>query len=160
MKDGVIVIAAPHDPQFHTLCRLVGMPELIADPRFANEAPAGNTHGADALIETFTTKHTKLELRALFGGKVPFSPIYNAQEIFEDPHFATRQMLPEVEQPGSQRPVAVPGVPVKLSQTPARAPPRADDRRAHTRRPGRLRIAGRRGRAPDGSVRFQRNRLA
>jgi len=134
VKDGVIVIAAPHDPQFHTLCRLVGMPELIADPRFANEASRWEHTGAlTLLIETFTTKHTKLELRALFGGKVPFSPIYNAQEIFEDPHFATRQMLPEVEQPGSQRPVAVPGVPVKLSQTPGAVRHRAPMIGEHTR---------------------------
>ena len=79
VKDGVIVIAAPHDPQFHALCRLIGMPELIDDPRFANEALRWETHAAlDAAIETFTTTRTKLELRALFGGKVPFSPIYNA----------------------------------------------------------------------------------
>ena len=134
VKDGVIVIAAPHDPQFHTLCRLIGMPELIDDPRFANEASRWEHTGAlTLLIETFTTKRTKLELRALFGGKVPFSPIYNAQEIFEDPHFAARQMLPEVEQPGSQRPVAVPGVPVKLSQTPGAVRHRAPMIGEHTR---------------------------
>jgi len=64
---------------------------------------------------------------------VPFSPIYNAQEIFEDPHFAARQMLPEVEQPGSRRPVAVPGVPVKLSQTPGAVRHRAPLVGEHTR---------------------------
>ena len=134
VKDGVIVIAAPHDPQFHTLCRLIGMPELINDPRFANEASRwDHTAELTELIETFTTKRTKLELRALFGGKVPFSPIYDAREIFEDPHFAARQMLPEVEQPGSQRPVAVPGVPVKLSQTPGAVRHRAPMIGEHTR---------------------------
>jgi crotonobetainyl-CoA:carnitine CoA-transferase CaiB-like acyl-CoA transferase len=134
VKDGVIVIAAPHDPQFETLCRLIGMPELIDDPRFANEASRWDHNAAlIALLESFTTTRTKLELRALFGGKVPFSPIYNAQEIFEDPHFAARQMLPEVEQPGSRRPVAVPGVPVKLSQTPGAVRHRAPLVGEHTR---------------------------
>ena len=89
------------------LCRLIGMPELIDDPRFANEASrCDHTAELTEPIETFTTKRTKQELRALFGGKVPFSPIYNVQDIFEDPHFEARQMLPEVEHPGSQRPVA------------------------------------------------------
>src|SRR5205823_1540757 len=102
VKDGVIVIAAPHDPQFHALCRLIGMPELIDDLRFATEALRWENNAVlRTAIETFTTTRTKLELRELFGGKVPFSPIYNAQEIFEDPHFAARQMLPTVEQPGS-----------------------------------------------------------
>ena len=134
VKDGVIVIAAPHDPQFHTLCRLIGMPGLIDDPRFATEASRwDNTAALTARLETFTTTHTKAQLRALFGGKVPFSPIYNAKEIFEDPHFAAREMLPEVEQPGSRRPVAVPGIPVKLSQTPGRVRHRAPTIGEHTR---------------------------
>jgi len=134
VKDGVIVIAAPHDPQFHTLCRLIGMPELIDDPRFATEASRwDNTAALTARLETFTTTQTKAQLRALFGGKVPFSPIYNAKEIFEDPHFAAREMLPEVEQPGSRRPVAVPGIPVKLSQTPGRVRHRAPTIGEHTR---------------------------
>jgi len=84
-------------------------------------------------IETFTSTRTKLELKHLFGGKVPFSPIYNAQEIFEDPHFAARQMLPEVEHPGSARPVSVPGVPVKLSVTPGGVRHRAPILGEHTR---------------------------
>jgi crotonobetainyl-CoA:carnitine CoA-transferase CaiB-like acyl-CoA transferase len=134
VKDGVIVIAAPHNAQFHGLCRLIGMPELIDDPRFANEAVRWENNDAlRAAIETFTTTRTKLELRELFGGKVPFSPIYNAQDIFEDPHFAARQMLPEVEHPGSQRPAAVPGVPVKLSQTPGQVRHRAPLLGEHTR---------------------------
>jgi crotonobetainyl-CoA:carnitine CoA-transferase CaiB-like acyl-CoA transferase len=134
VKDGVIVIAAPHDPQFHVLCRLIDRPELITDARFASEALRWENNAALLeAIETFTLTRTKLELRALFGGKVPFSPIYNAQDIFEDPHFAVRQMLPEVEHPGSQRPVAVAGIPVKLSQTPGQVRHRAPLLGEHTR---------------------------
>ncbi len=64
---------------------------------------------------------------------MPFSPIYNAQEIFEDPHFAARQMLPQVEHPGSAKPVSVPGVPVKLSATPGGVRHRAPLLGEHTR---------------------------
>jgi crotonobetainyl-CoA:carnitine CoA-transferase CaiB-like acyl-CoA transferase len=134
VKDGTIALAAPHDPQFHLLCELIDMPELISDPRFATEALRWENHLAlRSIIETFTTTRTKLQLRALFGGKIPFSPIYNAQEIFADPHFAVREMLPEVEQPGSQRTVAVPGVPVKLSLTPGGVRHRAPMLGEHTR---------------------------
>lgn len=134
VKDGVIVIAAPHNPQFHELCRLIGMHDLITDPRFATEALRWTNHVVlRQSIEIFSLTKTKAEMKTLFGGRVPFSPIYNAQEIFEDPHFAVRQMLPEVEQPGSQRPVAVPGVPVKLSQTPGSVRHRAPLLGEHTR---------------------------
>ncbi len=134
VQDGVVAIAAPHDPQFHLLCELIGMPALKSDPRYASEALRWD-HQAELIeaIESFTRTRTKAQLRELFGGKVPFSPIYNAKEIFADPHFAVRQMLPEVEQPGSARPVAVPGVPVKMSQTPGGVRHRAPLLGEHTR---------------------------
>lgn len=134
VKDGTIAIAAPHDPQFRQLCALIGMPQLAEDPRFATEESRWTHHEVlREEIERFTTTRTKLELRELFGGKVPFSPIYNAQDIFADPHFAARNMLPEVEQPGSARPAVVPGVPVKLSATPGGVRHRAPLLGEHTR---------------------------
>jgi len=134
VKDGTIALAAPHDPQFHLLCKLIGMPELIDDPRFATEALRWENHKTlRTIIETYTTTRTKLELREVLGGKIPFSPIYNAQEIFADPHFAARQMLPLVEHPGSAHMVAVPGVPVKLSLTPGGVRHRAPLIGEHTR---------------------------
>jgi crotonobetainyl-CoA:carnitine CoA-transferase CaiB-like acyl-CoA transferase len=134
VRDGVIAIAAPHDPQFKQLCALIGMPELLQDPRYTNESLRWeNREVLRAHIESFTATHTKNELKALFGGKVPFSPIYNAQDIFEDPHFAARQMLPEVEHPGSSLPVSVPGVPVKLSLTPGGVRHRAPMLGEHSR---------------------------
>ncbi|SOE97235.1 CoA:oxalate CoA-transferase [Burkholderia sp. D7] len=118
-KDGVIALAAPHDPQWAELCRIMDKPELIDDVRFSSE-PSRWINRAElyAHIESFTGVRSKEELKQLLGGRIPFSPIYNAAEIFADPHFAIRQMLPEVEQPGSSRKVHVPGVPVKLSKTP------------------------------------------
>jgi crotonobetainyl-CoA:carnitine CoA-transferase CaiB-like acyl-CoA transferase len=134
VKDGLIAIAAPHDPQWLALCHLMGRNDLSSDPRFTSEQLRwDNRHELYAAIETFTLLHTKEELRHIFGGKVPFSPIYNAQEIFEDPHFAARNMLPVVEHPGSATPTAVPGVPVKLSVTPGSVRHRAPRIGEHTR---------------------------
>ncbi len=134
VSDGVIAIAAPHDPQFKELCNLIGMPELLQDPRYSSDPLRWeNRDILRSKIESFTAKHTKAELKKLFGGKVPFSPIYNAKDIFEDSHFAARQMLPEVEHPGSARPVSVPGVPVKLSLTPGGVRHRAPILGEHSR---------------------------
>ncbi len=126
VKDGVIAIAAPHNAQFHLLCKMINQPELIRDPRFANEPLRWeNNVELTQRIEEFTTLHTKRELRELFGGKIPFSPIYTAEDIFSDPHFEARKMLPKVDQPGSSRKVSVPGVPVKLSVSPGEVRSRA-----------------------------------
>src|SRR4030095_354862 len=99
--------------------RLLELPLLLQDERFTNEELRWKNRDAlTALIESVSVTRTKAQMRELFGGKVPFSPIYTAEDIFADPHFQARNMLPEVEQPGSARPTQVPGVPVKLSQTP------------------------------------------
>jgi crotonobetainyl-CoA:carnitine CoA-transferase CaiB-like acyl-CoA transferase len=134
VQDGVIALAAPHDPQFRELARLLEMPALLEDPRFASEQLRWeNRAPLIAAIERFTTTRTKAQLRELFGGRIPFSPIYTAEEIFSDPHFAARRMLPQVEQPGSARPAVVPGVPVKLSHTPGEVRHRAPLLGEHTR---------------------------
>ncbi|MFO1107686.1 MAG: CoA transferase [Bradyrhizobium sp.] len=118
-RDGIIAIAAPHNPQWSELCRLMKRPELAKDPRFASESQRwDNRDLVRQEVEAFTTLRTKGELREILGGFVPFSPIYDAAEIFADPHFAARNMLPTLDHPGAASPASVPGVPVKLSQTP------------------------------------------
>jgi len=133
-RDGVVVVAAAHDPQFRVLAAHIGQPELATDPRFATET-ARTQHRTElmALIEAYTSSRTKEELRQHFGGEVPFGPVYTAAEIFADPHFAARDMLPRVEHPGSAEPAAVPGVPVKLSATPGGVRHRAPLVGEHTR---------------------------
>jgi crotonobetainyl-CoA:carnitine CoA-transferase CaiB-like acyl-CoA transferase len=46
--------------------------------------------------------------------------VLNIAEIERDPHFAARQMVVEIEQPGSATPIRVAGVPIKLSRTPGK----------------------------------------
>ncbi|RZJ23832.1 MAG: CoA transferase [Acinetobacter sp.] len=134
VKDGVIAIAAPHDPQFHLLCDLLGCPELKDEPKYLNEGSRWANHvELNAAIEQYTVQKTKLELKELFGGRVPFSPIYTGEEIFKDEHFAARNMLPQVEHPGTATPTAVPGIPVKMSLTPGEVRTRAPKLGEHTR---------------------------
>ncbi|WP_019808696.1 CaiB/BaiF CoA transferase family protein [Saccharomonospora halophila] len=118
-KDGVVTLGAPHNAQWRKLCGIMGRPELVEDPRFATDhARWENRAAVYAEVEAFTRTHTVAELIDLLGGKVPLGPIHDAADIFADPHFASREMLPRVEQPGTGREVAVPGVAAKLSRTP------------------------------------------
>jgi crotonobetainyl-CoA:carnitine CoA-transferase CaiB-like acyl-CoA transferase len=68
----------------------------------------------------------------VLGGKVPFGPVYTAAEIFADEHYAVREMLVEVEQPGSATPVKIAGVPIKLSESPGAVRRRAPMLGEHT----------------------------
>jgi crotonobetainyl-CoA:carnitine CoA-transferase CaiB-like acyl-CoA transferase len=92
MHRRIIAIAAPHDdPQFHLLYDLLGCPELKDEPKYLNEGSRWANHvELNAAIEQYIVQKTKLELKELFGGRVPFGAIYTGEEIFKDEHFAAR----------------------------------------------------------------------
>ena len=125
-SDGWCTIAAHDDPMFAVLCDRIGQPELLADPRFATwELRYEHRVPLIAAVTAFTSRHTKQELLGLLGGAVPFGPVYNVDEIVADPHFAAREMIVEVAQPGMQAPVKLAGVPIKMSATQGRIRHRA-----------------------------------
>ncbi len=117
--DGHCTITAYDDRTFGELCRLFDMPGLPADPRFATRQARYDNHLAlIELLSAFTREKTKRELLALLGGKIPFGPVYDVADIMTDPHFAAREMIVAVEQPGMDEPVTLAGVPVKMTRTP------------------------------------------
>ena len=119
VRDGYVSIAVANDPLWEKLAAAIGRPELGTDPAFAtNAARVANMQQVIDLLEGFTSVRTKEEIAGVLGGKVPFGPVCTSAEIFADPHYAVREMLVEVEQPGSAQRVKIAGVPVKLSDTP------------------------------------------
>jgi crotonobetainyl-CoA:carnitine CoA-transferase CaiB-like acyl-CoA transferase len=133
-SDGWLTLSAPTNEFWRKLVTLIEQPELADDPHYAtNEERLNRQDEVYRLIEAFTQTKTKAELTTLFGGVIPFGPIYDVAEIFADPHFKIREMLIDVEQPGSATPVKVAGVPVKMSRTPGRVRHRAPLLGEHTR---------------------------
>jgi crotonobetainyl-CoA:carnitine CoA-transferase CaiB-like acyl-CoA transferase len=118
-KDGWAVLAVPPGRNWTTFCEKIDRPELATDARYAT--PAARTQRAAEvyeLVESYTRTRTTEELTGIFGGSIPFAPILSAASIARDPYFQTRQMLVELDYPGSKQKVIVPGVPAKLSRTP------------------------------------------
>lgn len=134
-KDGFVVFGiTPGGPLWKDFCHAWGHPEYLLDERFAS--PGARVKNQDllyGLIEGFTIEHTKEELKLRFGGKIPFAPVFDAKDIASDPHFKARNMLPELEQPGTAHRVTVAGVPVKLTRTPGSVRQRAPILGEHTR---------------------------
>ncbi|MDF1856841.1 CoA transferase [Pseudooceanicola sp.] len=126
-KDGWVSIAVPNDKFWEILTGLIGRPDLKDDPRIGqNEQRLDHRAEVVALVEEFTLPRTRAELAESLGGHVPFGPVYRADDQFNDPHFAARQMLAEVDHPGTDRKVTIANTPVKMTGTPggvrARAP--------------------------------------
>lgn len=138
--DGFVTIAAQQDGFFTILCGAVGADSLLADTRFADQQ--GRTNNRHKLVEALsghTRLLTKQELKARLGGRIPFGPVMNMADIDADPHFAVRDMIVEVEQPGAT-PIRIAGVPIKMTETPGgvhrRSPLLGEDTRAQLRRAG------------------------
>jgi len=118
-RDGWVTIAAHTDEFWKILCRVMGREDLITDPRTAERAARlANSDVVYDAVGAFTGRHTKQELKELLGAKIPFGPVYRIDEIAEDPHFAIREMIVEVEQPGCPTPISIAGVPVRMTGTP------------------------------------------
>lgn len=131
--DGFITVAAQQDNFFKILCEAIGAEALLADPRFGSfKTRSDNRHALVETLGAYTAQFSKAELMDKLGGRIPFGPVMNIAEIEQDPHFAARQMLVEVEQPGSA-PIRIAGTPIKMTATPGGVHGRAPLIGEHTR---------------------------
>ncbi|GAA4162029.1 CoA transferase [Gryllotalpicola daejeonensis] len=132
-KDGEVTLGAPHNPQWAKLCAVMERPDLVTDPRFDTDHKRWvNREPLYEIVTAWTSSHTVAELVELLGGKVPLGPILDAADIFADPHYAARNMLPQLPVPGTDREIAVTGVVPKLSRTPGEVRHRAPLLGEHT----------------------------
>lgn len=118
-SDGYVSLGVPNDRFWKLLVERMGNPAWADDPRFSsNELRVSHRQEVEQAVGDWTRLHTKHALAELLGGDVPFGPVFDAADIFDDSHFRTREMLVEVEQPGAVRGLTIAGSPVRMSKTP------------------------------------------
>jgi len=100
-SDGDYLIGGNQDAVFARLCAAMGRPELATDPRYVDHVSRGrNQTELDELIDAWTKTKTVAEVEALMiEFSIPAGKIYRAPEMLEDPHFAARDAIIEVEHP-------------------------------------------------------------
>lgn len=125
-SDGWISIACPQDHFWRALCEKLGMSEAAEDERFAS-MPGRVEHRVDCerAIADHTAKLTKSELADLLGGQLPFGPVMDMSDQVRDAHFKGRELMVNVEQPGSSSPAMLAGIAAKMAGTPGRVVHRA-----------------------------------
>lgn len=118
-KDGHIIVGAGNDRLWEKLCNILGCSDLIKDPRFDNNANRTNNAKelGSILNGIFINKTIAEWLEQLEAAGLPCAPINTVDKIVNDPHIAARNMIVEVEHPVAGK-LKMPGVPVKLSETP------------------------------------------
>jgi formyl-CoA transferase len=100
-KDGYLALNVPDDRQWARLSQAIGRADLIDDPRTAEgTARASNAELIRAIIEEWLADKTRAKAVSILEGQgVPSGPVYNAEDVFKDPHFEARQMLISVDDP-------------------------------------------------------------
>jgi crotonobetainyl-CoA:carnitine CoA-transferase CaiB-like acyl-CoA transferase len=117
--DGHITIGASQQHFYAKFCEIVGLPELVSDPRFRTNAErvTHNDELAALLADRLRDKPSAHWLTILEAAGIPAGPVLHYDEVFTDPHILARDMVVRTEHPVTG-PFQTLGVTVKLSDTP------------------------------------------
>jgi crotonobetainyl-CoA:carnitine CoA-transferase CaiB-like acyl-CoA transferase len=103
--DGYVNIGAAGGRLLDSLCQVIGLPAIPADPRFDSSAKrSANRAGLNALIaERLRTRTTAEWVEALNQAGVPCGPVYRMDEVFADPQVEHLAMTEPVQHPALGR---------------------------------------------------------
>ena len=122
-----MIVAVANPRLWSRFCAALGAEALEHDPRFAtNSARLTNRSQLNETIrEMFRTETVDSLIERLTAAGVPCGRVRTIEDVLGDSQLAVRQMLVDIQT--DERPVKVPGNPVKLSavKSPAAAAPPA-----------------------------------
>jgi crotonobetainyl-CoA:carnitine CoA-transferase CaiB-like acyl-CoA transferase len=103
--DGYVNIGAASGRLLDSLCQVIGLPGIPADPRFDSSAKrSANRAELNALIGgRLRTRTTAEWVEALNQAGVPCGPVYRMDEVFADPQVEHLAMTEPVEHPALGR---------------------------------------------------------
>lgn len=118
-KDGWVFLSLLTNGIWRRFLRATGMQQLENEPRLKDDMSRyRNPEILDPLVAQWVAERTVNEVVELLDREgVPCGPVKTIAEAAEDPHIWAREMLVEVEHPGFGK-FPLPGLAVKLSQTP------------------------------------------
>jgi crotonobetainyl-CoA:carnitine CoA-transferase CaiB-like acyl-CoA transferase len=122
-KDGqYIQVAATNKVMYPKFCKVLGLPELIDDPRFeTNMKRVENRAEIGPLLEERMRQKDRAEWYRLFEeAGLPYGPILGLDEVFADDNIQQREMLFTMEHP-IENEISQLGFPFKMSLTPSSA---------------------------------------
>jgi CoA:oxalate CoA-transferase len=94
-QTGDIVLVGFSNKVFRKLMAVIGRPELVDDPRFANNEDR-NTHEAELrdIISQWTSSKTAEEaLAQLAAASIPCAPVWTLDQVLNSDHVRSREMI-------------------------------------------------------------------
>jgi len=118
--DRWVAISGSAESVARRVLKIVGGEELLNDPRFQTmEDRIDHVEELDEIIQGWMSEHTREEAIEIFDEEgAAMAPIYNSEDIFNDPYFREREALINVEDEELGE-FTMAGVFPKLSETPA-----------------------------------------
>ena len=135
-SDGLFVMQVGREHQFERMAHAIGHPEWLDDPRFATrEGWRDHLDGVvRPAIEEWAAKRTKVEAsRALADEGIVAGPCFGAEDLVNDPHVKSHDMVLSVPRPHADAAIHVVGNPIKLSKSLDRPAQRWPTLGQHTR---------------------------
>ncbi len=114
-----VVLVCSTDKTFEYFAEGIGRKDLLADPRFCNNAArVKNNQAMEEIVTNWMRSHDWAYIKeTLDKVGAPVSLVYSVEDIFNDPHYAARQNLVQVDHPRFGT-LKMPCVVPKLSKTP------------------------------------------
>ena len=131
--DGHVIIALGNDTLWAKFCEHVDRHELISDERFRTNADRTENHSElfPILSEIMSQRPTDDWIDALGAIGVPCGPINAMDKVVSHPQVQAREMITRIAHDITGE-VEVPGVPIKLSETPGNVDAPAPSLGEHT----------------------------
>ncbi len=116
-SDGWLMIQVVGQPLFERWANMIGLPEIIEDPRFRTDLDRGDN---GELLSDMAQEHvrnlTVAEALAAYGAaKVPAGPLLSPQQALDDPHIGAVGYLQDTDYPGMASAAPLATTPVHMT---------------------------------------------
>jgi crotonobetainyl-CoA:carnitine CoA-transferase CaiB-like acyl-CoA transferase len=131
---GWIIVPTIGQQMFKRWARVIGREDFVDDPRLRDDISRGNNAVVinDAMSKWCSKRTRDQAIAELEAARIPCGPCYHLDEVLADPQVNSRELLEEIEYPGSRKPVPIASTPVRLSETLVDRPRRAPTLGEHT----------------------------
>lgn len=115
--DGWIITQVVSNPIFARWARLVGVPELIDDPRYADDMARGDNGAALSarMAAWCADRTTEQAIEELGAARIPAGPVLKSSQVLSHPQVVASGLVQPVDYPGTPAPVPVVAAPLTMS---------------------------------------------
>jgi crotonobetainyl-CoA:carnitine CoA-transferase CaiB-like acyl-CoA transferase len=119
-KDGWFITQVIGRPMFKSWTQLVGRPDLLEDPRFANDKLRGESGKflSDVMSEWCKDLSQADAVAQLEKARIPAGPVNSPRQALQDETIKDANLIHWVDYPGAPTKVPIFATPVSLSRTP------------------------------------------